>query len=302
VEVDVKVGIGLPLAVPGRDAAATVRWAAESERLGFHSLGSIDRLVFDNLEPLVALAAAAAVTERVGLVTAVLNVGWRNNATLLAKQLATLDQISGGRLTAGMALGAWPDDYEVSGAPFAGRGKGFEQALSAMRRVWDGGVTSVSGPMPKLSEGRPEVLLGGFVPVSYERVARLADGWVAPSFSQDIMVAGIAAVREEWAKAGRSGAPRFLTERYFSLGSDAAAQRDHYVSAYYGDSAGEYFDTIRADSIIDDSQLRSQLTVLAEAGIDEVVLLPCSDSLDQIGLLADALSRVGARCEPTWEL
>lgn len=289
-----KIGIGLPVAVPGRAAEETAQWAAESERLGFHSLGSIDRLVYDNLEPLVALAAAAAVTERVELFTAVLNVGWRNNSVLLAKQLASIDQISGGRLTAGAALGAWPEDYEISGVPFAGRGKAFDDALATMRRVWDGQVTAISGPMPKMPAGRPGLLIGGFVPAAYARVARAGDGWVAPSFNNDILVSGIEAVRAEWAKAGRLGRPRVITERYFCCGPDAEAQRDRYISAYYGDAAGDYFDIASADSLTDDDHLRSELTRLAGAGCDDVVLLPCSSSLDQPRLLAEALERVGA--------
>src|SRR5215213_967305 len=97
-----RVGIGLPAAVPGADMTEIGRWAAESERRGFASLGVIDRLVYDNLDPLVALAAAAARTERVELVTTVLNVGYRRNPIVLAKQIASVDQLSGGRLTVGL--------------------------------------------------------------------------------------------------------------------------------------------------------------------------------------------------------
>jgi len=69
-----RIGMGLPAAVPEADATALGEWAATAERLGFCSLGVIDRLVYDNLDPLVALAAAAARTERVELLTTVLNV------------------------------------------------------------------------------------------------------------------------------------------------------------------------------------------------------------------------------------
>jgi alkanesulfonate monooxygenase SsuD/methylene tetrahydromethanopterin reductase-like flavin-dependent oxidoreductase (luciferase family) len=293
--VNVKIGIGLPVAVPGRAAAETTQWAAQSERLGYHSLGTIDRLIYDNLEPLITLAAAAAVTTRVELFTAVLNAGWRNNAVLLAKQLSSIDQISGGRLTAGLALGAWPDDYEVSGVPFTGRGKAFDETLATMRRVWNGEVRSLSGPMPKMPEGRPGVLIGGFVPAAYARVARAGDGWMAPSFRNDILLSGSEAVRTEWTKAGRSGRPRVVVLRYFCCGPDAAAQMDAYIGAYYGDAASEYFDLVRADGLADDEHLRAELFHLADAGCDDVVLLPCSSSLDQPRLLAETLERAGIR-------
>lgn len=90
------IGIGLPIAVPGRPPRDVKRWARDAERLGFHSLGSIDRLVYDLLDPLVSLGVAASATERVELFTTVLNGGWRNNSVLLAKQLATVDLISAG--------------------------------------------------------------------------------------------------------------------------------------------------------------------------------------------------------------
>src|SRR4030095_1008288 len=117
-----RVGIGLPAAVPGVDATVIGSWAAQSERAGFASLGVIDRLVYDNLDPLVALAAAAACTERVEMLTTVLNVGYRRNPIVLAKQIASVDQLSGGRLTVGLALGGWPEDYSASDASLSARG------------------------------------------------------------------------------------------------------------------------------------------------------------------------------------
>jgi alkanesulfonate monooxygenase SsuD/methylene tetrahydromethanopterin reductase-like flavin-dependent oxidoreductase (luciferase family) len=109
-----RVGVGLPAAVPGVDATTIGEWAAEAERAGFASLGVFDRLVYDNLEPLTALAAAAARTEGIELLTTVLTVGWRNNAVLLAKQIASVDLLSGGRLTAGVGLGGWPEDFDAA--------------------------------------------------------------------------------------------------------------------------------------------------------------------------------------------
>src|SRR5919106_748724 len=133
-------------AVPGVDATITGAWAAQAERAGFASVGVIDRLVYDNLEPLTTLAAAAACTERVELLTTVLNVGWRANPVLLAKQMASVDLLSGGRLTAGLGLGGWPEDFAASDVPTSGGGARIRQALATMRQArerWsgrDGGV------------------------------------------------------------------------------------------------------------------------------------------------------------------
>src|SRR5687767_1649616 len=142
-----RIGIGLPAAVPGVDATTIGAWAAEAERAGFASVGVIDRLVYDNLEPLTALAAAAACTSRVELFTTVLNVGWRANPVLLAKQMASVDLLSGERLTAGLGLGGWPEDFAVSEVPTSGGGTRLESALTTMRQVWAGELSGQGGPM-----------------------------------------------------------------------------------------------------------------------------------------------------------
>jgi alkanesulfonate monooxygenase SsuD/methylene tetrahydromethanopterin reductase-like flavin-dependent oxidoreductase (luciferase family) len=178
----VRIGIGLPAAVPDVVASVIGHWATLSEGLGFRSIGVIDRLVYDNVDPLIALTAAAAGTERVELVTTVVNVVWRHNAILLAKQLASLDQVSGRRLTAGLALGGWPEDYAVSGVQLSKRGAQFDHMLASMRRVWRGEIAGAGGPMPAQPEGRPRIQIGGLAPQSFMRVATFGEGWVAPSF------------------------------------------------------------------------------------------------------------------------
>jgi alkanesulfonate monooxygenase SsuD/methylene tetrahydromethanopterin reductase-like flavin-dependent oxidoreductase (luciferase family) len=87
--IDMRIGIGLPAAIPGAPGGAVGEWAAAAEASGFESVGVIDRLVYDNLDPLVAQAVAAARTERVELLTTVLNVPWRRNAVVLAKPRST---------------------------------------------------------------------------------------------------------------------------------------------------------------------------------------------------------------------
>jgi alkanesulfonate monooxygenase SsuD/methylene tetrahydromethanopterin reductase-like flavin-dependent oxidoreductase (luciferase family) len=280
-----RIGIGLPAAVPGTPATALGEWAAESERLGFRSLGVLDRLVYDNLDPLVALAAAAARTEHAELMTTVLTVPYRRNAVALAKQLASVDQLSGGRLTAGLGLGGWPEDYAASEAPLAGRGATLDEMLATMRRAWAGEIAGASGPMPALPGGRPRVLLGGFVPAAFARAAAFGDGWVAPFFGFEMLVDGVRSVREAWSDAGRSDRPRVVAERYYCLGAGAGEIADEYLLHYYGE---QYFAPARADTLTTRDHLRTEIRRLSDAGCDDLLLFPCSGDLEQVALLAEA--------------
>ena len=169
-----KVGIGLPNAVLGVGRAGIVEWAQRAERVGFASLGTLDRLVYANYESLIALAAAAAVTERIELVTDILIAPLRSNTALSAKQAATIDSLSNGRLTLGLAPGGRRDDFEASGVDFSRRGRIFEQQLDEITAVWRGerGI----GPAPR-QDGRPGLLIGGRADVAYQRAATYADGW-----------------------------------------------------------------------------------------------------------------------------
>jgi alkanesulfonate monooxygenase SsuD/methylene tetrahydromethanopterin reductase-like flavin-dependent oxidoreductase (luciferase family) len=270
-----RVGIGLPAAVPEADMTLLGAWAAEAERTGFESVGVIDRLIYDNLDPLTALAAAAASTSRVELMSTIVNVCWRNNAVLLAEQLSSVERLSGGRLTAGLGMGGWPADYGASGVSLAGRGALFETSLAAMRRRWEA------------TGDRPRILLGGTVPASFARAAtEMSEGWVAPLFGLDLVQEGAAAVGREWAKAGRDGRPRIVTGRYFSLGPKAEQIADEYIHHYYG---SDFFDGARADTLTGAEQIHAELRRLAEAGCADVLLFPCAGDLEQVSLLAQAL-------------
>src|SRR5919199_1585802 len=140
------VGIGLPNAVRGVDRAGIVDWAQRAEAAGFSSLGTIDRIVYENYEALVALAAAAAVTERIKLLTSVLLAPLRTNTALFAKQAASVDGLSEGRLVLGLAIGGREDDYELSGVDFSSRAQAFDRQLDDLRRFWDGDEVGPDAP------------------------------------------------------------------------------------------------------------------------------------------------------------
>ena len=123
------VGVGLPTTTPGTTGELLLDWARRADEGPFSSLGVLDRIVYDSLEPFAALAAAAGVTSRVRLAT-MIAIGPLRPTGLLAKQAASVHALSGGRLTLGLAVGARLEDYEAAGVEHA---RPWEKARRAAR-------------------------------------------------------------------------------------------------------------------------------------------------------------------------
>jgi alkanesulfonate monooxygenase SsuD/methylene tetrahydromethanopterin reductase-like flavin-dependent oxidoreductase (luciferase family) len=286
----VDVGVALPSSVRGSTAQDLVDWSVEGERAGFASLAVLDRLVYDNYDCLTTLAAAAAVTERVRLTTAILIGPLHTNTALLAKQVATVDRLSGGRLTLGMAVGARPDDFRASGADHAGRGRNFTAQLGELRRTWAGerrGFAGAIGPAPTRPEG-PELILGGHAPAAIARAAEFGDGWISGGGGIGMFQGGAGAFRAAWQQAGRTGKPRLLALSYFSLGDRAEENAKSYLDDYYGFAPPYAQAVLKGTSIGEDAVTRT-LRAYEGAGCDEVILVPCSADLDQVKRLSAVL-------------
>jgi alkanesulfonate monooxygenase SsuD/methylene tetrahydromethanopterin reductase-like flavin-dependent oxidoreductase (luciferase family) len=279
------IGIGLPNTVPDVDRASLLDWARRAEERGFSSLATLDRLAYPNWEGLVALGAVAAVTERVRLLTDVLNTPWRANAALLAKQAATLDALSEGRLTLGLGLGAREDDYELSGVSTTGRGRRFDEMLETMREAWEGDAIGPDTP----GGGRPEVLIGGGVEAAYDRVARHADGWAVTGAPPDTTREGRERVLEKWREAGREGEPRVVSLCYFALGDDARETADRDLKHYYAWLGDDIAAAIAASAVVDADMARAYRDGFTQAGADELVYFPTSTDPAQVDLLAEAV-------------
>jgi alkanesulfonate monooxygenase SsuD/methylene tetrahydromethanopterin reductase-like flavin-dependent oxidoreductase (luciferase family) len=277
------VGIGLPNAVRGVDREGIVEWASRAESAGFASLGTIDRLVYANYESLISLAAAAAVTERVELVTDILIAPLRTNTALFAKQAATIDSLSAGRLTLGLAVGGRPDDFEAGGVDFGSRGQTFDRQLDEMTAIWggEGGV----GPAPH--DERPGVLIGGSADVAFERAARHGDGWTMGGGTPEMFEQAREKMNAAWAAAGRNGAPRTMALFYFALGDDAEEIAERSLGDYYS-WLGDYAQQVVASAAKDEATVKSYLAAFEAAGADDVICFPASAAADQVDRLAAA--------------
>jgi len=269
--------------VPGTSGAQLVEWARRADGRGFSSLGTIDRVAYDNYEPLTALAAAAAVTERIGLCTSVLLGPLRANPVMLAKQALSVNALSGGRLTLGIGLGGREDDYETVGLAMEDRGAKLDAALERMREVWSDDVVG-----PKI-EGAPRLVIGGGVDASYARAARFGEGWIAGGSPPDQYAEAAAKVRAAWSEAGREGEPRLMGLAYFSLGDNAEADANAYLTDYYAWLGDETAGYIAGSAAKDAETVQQYVAAFAAAGCGELIICPSSNDPDQVDLLADAL-------------
>lgn len=276
------VSIGLPSAVPGTTGEQLVEWARRAEARGFSSLGTIDRVAYDNYEPLTALAAAAAVTERIGLCTSVLLGPLRTNTVELAKEALSLHALSGGRFTLGIALGAREDDYALSGVDWSRRGAIFDAQLEQIKQVWEGGEVG-----PSIA-GTPGLVVGGHADPAFARAAKFGDGWIAGGAAPEEYAEMVGKAKAAWSAAGREGEPRTMGLAYYGLGENGKedARRDltHYY-AWLGEEVAGYI----ADSAATSPEMVQQyLAAFEGAGCGELILFPTNSDPAQVDLLADA--------------
>ncbi|MFC4530796.1 LLM class flavin-dependent oxidoreductase [Sphaerisporangium dianthi] len=280
------VGLGLPVG----DLEALRAWACRAEAGPFSTLGLLDRIVYDNPEPLVTLAVIAGATSRIRLMTEVLIAPLRP-AALLAKQCATLDRLSGGRLTLGVGVGVREDDFQVAHVDYHGRGRRLDEQVRTMRRLWAGeaygeGAGPV-GPAP-VRAGGPEMLFGGFVPATADRVARHGDGFLGAMSDPGEMGRFFRAVENAWRVAGRDGRPRLVAQANVALGPEPvvdAARRA--IRAYY--DFGGYRDKVVHGMLTTPAAIRGAVTAFGDVGADEVMLYCWAADPGQVERIAHSL-------------
>jgi alkanesulfonate monooxygenase SsuD/methylene tetrahydromethanopterin reductase-like flavin-dependent oxidoreductase (luciferase family) len=288
------IGIGLPVTIPGAKPDVAVEWARTADAGPFSSLGIIDRLVYTNYDPLISLAVAAGATQRIRLMTTIL-ISPIHNATILAKQVATLDALSGGRLTLGLGLGGREDDYTAADAPYHGRGGRLEQQIETMKRIWNGEPTGDGiGPIgpPPAQKGGPEILIGGFSPRAIARVGKWADGFIAAGAgSSDMARQGYDAAEQAWKDAGRSGRPRFVTGVYVAIGGeDAREKAAAYITDYYG-YMGDMADMMARSVPATENEVKEAIKAFKDIGVDELILWPCVAELEQVDRFANLVGQ-----------
>lgn len=276
-----QVGVGLPATVSGADGRLVVEWARRADEGPFSSLSVLDRILYDNYEPLIALAAAAAVTTRVRLAATIVIAPLRN-AALLAKQAASVNALSEGRLVLGVGLGAREDDYDAVGADLRTRGRRLTEQLAGIRSIWEGDRVG-----PALGcRTPPTLLVGGSGGLGMTRMARFADGYVHGGGPPRAFARSATEARAAWTDLGRPGKPQLWGMAYFALGDAEAGAA--YLKDYYA-FTGPFAEKIAAGLLTTPDEIVEFVRAYQEAGCDELILFPTVADHLQLDRLAGVL-------------
>jgi probable F420-dependent oxidoreductase len=268
----VDLGLALPVSGAWATPANLTAIARDADANGFRGVWTFQRLLYDErlaavyhhvLDPMIALGYAAAVTERVRLGLAIVNAPFYAPVTL-AKQLAALDILSGGRLDAGLGLGWSELEYEAAGVPMAHRGRRFDEWLDCLDVLLTNEDVAFAGefytvPPSRIGpvlERRPPVLIGGSAPRALRRAGARGGGWISSSRASLAEIrAAVVAVRDAAEQAGKDRAAVRCVVR------GVTAPHESPVDA-----------ADRAPLTGSLDQLRDDLALYAQAGVDEVFL------------------------------
>lgn len=252
------------------------------------SLAVPERITYTSHDITVQLAAAAALTERVRLWTTIVILP-AHDAVAVAKQMASVDVLSGGRLTMGVGIGGREQDYRAINASFARRFPRMDEQVATMRRIWSGEPPFEGGdPVgpPPVQKGGPPLIAGVFGPKGIARAARWAAGidgaWTLDG-SRDVMAAAFTQIRDAWRDAGRAEPPHLSSSIWYALGDNAEEQLRSYAYDYlkiFGDAIGQGAASMA--TCFGPEALRRTVANARDAGADEFFLVPTTADPDEL--------------------
>ena len=241
------IGLAWVTPAPLTQPENVVKFAQQCEVMGCHSIWTIDRIAYDNLEPLTLLAAAAGATQNIRLGTSVL-LGNLRHPSHLAKIVATLDFISNGRITLGLGFGSRQNDYTAVEVPFEHRGSRAVEQVELMKRLWTedhvthkGKFFNVQnltlGPRP-VQRPHPPLWTGGSAETALKRAGAWANGFICGSSAIPDFPATWEKISGYAKAAGRD--PNKITKAgltFMAINDDqakAVKTVEDYVMRYYG--------------------------------------------------------------------
>ena len=284
------IGIGLPNTVPDATGAQLLDWARRADAAGFSSLATIGAVSYPGYEELTAFAAAGAVTERIRFLSNVLIAPARSSAEL-AKQAASVDQLTGGRLTLGLGIGWRETDFQLTGRDFGTRGRRFDEQLRDLQKAWAGEPlmdgTRPVGPPPVQQPGVP-LVIGGMADASVGRAVEFGVGWAAGGLPPDAVAGMAEKVQSAWSEAGRDGRAKIVALTYFVLG-DAVDDGRRYLLDYYEPAGSDMAEMVAGSALQSVEAVTGAVHAYAQAGVDELFFDPTVSDPEQVDLLAEAV-------------
>ena len=289
------ISMTLPTMLPhGRNEVLS--WCRQIDEGPWASLAVPERVTFTSHALTVQLAAAAALTERVRLWSTLIVLP-AHDAVQVAKEMASVDQLSDGRLTVGVGVGGRQADYQAIGGDFSRRWQRMDDQVATMRRIWAqeppfAGADPV-GP-PPVQPGGPPLVAGVMGPKALARAARWAVGVDDPTSITEVVGESLAAQRqrvvEAWKDAGRDEAPHFSASLWYALGDGAKQRLESYVYEYMKIFDPSFARTLAEGASVDSPEaLRDQIDIAREVGCDEFFLVPTTADPDELQRTRDAL-------------
>lgn len=288
------IGVALPQMARGLNRETVTAWCRGIDEGPYSSVSAGERITFHNLEGITLCTAAAMLTERVRVFFNVAVAPWHAPA-MLAKQLATIDVLSSGRLDVAVGVGGRQQDYDALGAMFDRRHSRLDTAVHELRRLWAGGAAADGhqiGPQP-IQAGGPGILCSGMGPKSLARAAHWADGVSGFALSGDAAEADrqFRGAEQAWLEAGRTTAPRLTTGVFVALG-DGAEQTLRSFALQYLDVFGKDIARMLADAmtVYSPERLRDTIAAMDAAGCDELILVPAAADPAMLDLITDVVT------------
>lgn len=282
------ISMTLPQMVVDYDRNTTLDWCREIEAGPFYSLACGERVTWRNQEMMVLLSAAAALTERVKIYPTVV-VSPMHGTGLLAKQLATLDVLSAGRLVVGLGVGGREQDYRAAEAPFKRRYAKMDEQAAELKRLWSGepafADTDPIGP-PPTQAGGPILLAGSQGPKALARAAKWADGICGQLMAAPIESVGadVARFGQAWTDAGRETKPYISTGFWYSLDPNDPQKVLHDYAHQYAEIFGPEIAEWMAgqQTVAGPDAFLAAVDTCRASGVDELVLVPTTSNLAEL--------------------
>jgi len=285
----------LPTMLP-QGRSEVLAWCRGVDEGPWSSLAVPERITYTSHALTVQLSAAAALTERVRL-WSTLYVLPARNAGLVAKEVASIDQLCDGRLTVGVGVGGREHDYRAIGGDFSRRWQRMDEQIAEMRRIWAQespfeGADPI-GP-PPVQPGGPPFVAGVVGPKALARAAKWAIGVDDPTSITDVDADALTAQRQKvidaWKDAGRNEEPHFSASLWYALGPNAKDQLAEYVFNYMRIFSEDYARKLAESAPVHTPErLRDAMEAAREAGCDEFFLVPTTTAPAELDRTREAL-------------